>query len=299
MEKYFVADSYKGYERIGEPYKNNKGVLYTRVKCKCDRCTNGVYAVGVENGHIKPHPAFGGVCLKCGGEGFIYDEVRLYTEKEYKTMEDRKERERIKKEKEIEERMQADFANNKSKWLEENEFDEEEYTYIYFPNDSYDVKDQLKSDGFKFNPNLFWHRNNPIGYEDKVIKVAAAAVVEFSAWGKGLFLSTAKTTIQDMMKEARPHVESEWAAAEKERVRNVKAVLDRVSGFSGAYGWTNVYHFLDEKKHIFVWFTSKDIGLEKGALVTLTGTVKKLQEYDGEKQTVLTRCTILDRTNEE
>lgn len=299
MEKYFTADSYKNYERIGEPFTNGKGALYTKVKCKCDRCTNDVYAVGVENGHIKPHPAFGGVCLKCGGIGFIYDEVRLYTEKEYKAMEDRKEKERIKKEKEIEERMQADFANNKSKWLEENGFDEEEYTYIYFPNDSYDVKDQLKSDGFKFNPNLFWHRDNAIGYEDKVIKVAAAAVVEFSAWGKGLFLSTAKTTIQDMMKEARPHVESEWAAAEKERVRNVKAILDRVGGFSGAYDWTNVYRFLDEKKHIFVWFTSKDIGLEKGALVTLTGTVKKLQEYDGEKQTVLTRCTVLDRTNEE
>jgi hypothetical protein len=299
MEKYFVADSYKGYERIGEPYKNAKGALYTKVKCKCDRCHKGIYVTRVENGQPVPHPAFGGVCLKCGGKGFIYDEVRLYTEKEYKAMEDRKERERIKKEKEIEERMQADFANNKSKWLEENGFDEEEYTYIYFPNDSYDVKDQLKSDGFKFNPNLFWHRDNAIGYEDKVIKIAAAAVVEFSAWGKGLFLSTAKTTIQDMMKEARPHVESEWAAAEKERVRNVKAVLDRVSGFSGAYGWTNVYRFLDEKKHIFVWFTSKDIGLEKGALVTLTGTVKKLQEYDGEKQTVLTRCSVLDRTNEE
>lgn len=299
MEKYFTADSYKNYERIGEPFTNDKGALYTRVKCKCDRCTNGIYAVGVENGQIKPHPAYNGVCLKCGGAGFIYDEVRLYTKKEYKAMEDRKEKERIKKEKEIEERMQADFANNKSKWLEENGFDEEEYTYIYFPNDSYDVKDQLKSDGFKFNPNLFWHRNNAIGYEDKVIKVAAAAVVDFSAWGKGLFLSTAKTTIQDMMKEARPHVESEWAAAEKERIRNVKAVLDRISGFSGAYGWTNVYRFLDEKKHIFVWFTSKDIGLEKGALVTLTGTVKKLQEYDGEKQTVLTRCTVLDRTNEE
>ena len=299
MEKYFVADKYKNYERIGEPYKNAKGMLYTKVKCKCDRCHKGVYVTRVENGQPVPHPAFGGVCLKCGGIGFIYDDVRLYTEKEYNSMQDRKEKERIKKEQELEAKMQAEFANNKSKWLEENGFDAEEYTYVYFPNDSYDVKDQLKSDGFKFNPNLLWHRDNPTDYEDKVIKVAAAAVVEFSAWGKGLFFSSAKDTVQTMIKEARPKVESEWAAAEKERVRNVKAVLDRVSGFSGAYGWTNVYRFLDEHNHIFVWFTSKDIGLNKGALINLTGTVKKLQEYDGEKQTVLTRCTITDRTNEE
>ena len=30
------------------------------------------------------------------------------------------------------------------KWLQENGFNEEGYTYIYFPKDSYDVKEELK-----------------------------------------------------------------------------------------------------------------------------------------------------------
>ena len=81
--EYFTADSYKNWERIGEPFTNSKGKLYTKVKCKCDRCHKGVYVTRVENGVPVPHPAYGGVCLKCGGDGYLMEEVRLYTEKEY------------------------------------------------------------------------------------------------------------------------------------------------------------------------------------------------------------------------
>lgn len=64
MEKMFTSKTYENYERVGEPFKKNNK-YYTRVKCKCNRCTNGIYAVGIENGHIKPHPVYNGVCLKC------------------------------------------------------------------------------------------------------------------------------------------------------------------------------------------------------------------------------------------
>lgn len=38
----------------------------------CDRCGgSGIYACRVENGQIIPHPAYGGVCLKCGGTGKV------------------------------------------------------------------------------------------------------------------------------------------------------------------------------------------------------------------------------------
>lgn len=42
------------------------------------------------------------------------------------------------------------------------------------------------------------------------------------------------------------------------------------------------------------WFTTsgKFYQLEEGTKVTLTGTVKKHEEYKGEKQTVLTRCKV-------
>jgi Zn-finger nucleic acid-binding protein len=93
MDKYYTAETYKNWERIGKPY--DKGwKLYTKIKIPCPRCSGtGIYAIGVENGEIKPHPAYNGVCLQCGSLGYLEKEARLYTESEYNTMQKNKERE--------------------------------------------------------------------------------------------------------------------------------------------------------------------------------------------------------------
>ena len=97
--EYYTADTYKDCPRIGNPFYNKSGKLATKVKCKCDRCTNGIYAIGVEKGRIKPYPVAGGVCFKCEGVGYEIKEVRLYTESEYKTMQRNKEKSKRKKRK--------------------------------------------------------------------------------------------------------------------------------------------------------------------------------------------------------
>ena len=47
--------------------------------------------------------------------------------------------------------MEKDFAINKCKWKEENGFNEADETFIYFPTDSFNVKETLKIEGFKFS----------------------------------------------------------------------------------------------------------------------------------------------------
>lgn len=291
MEKYFTSETYKNWERVGEPFTNSKGKLYTKVKCTCDRCHKGTYVTRVENGVPVPHPAFGGVCLKCSGAGFIKKEVRLYTEKEYQAMVRRNEQERAKKEAKAAEKMAREFADNKSKWLEENGFTADEYTYIYFPTDSYNMKERLKADGFKFNPNLFWHTNNPSGYETKVIKVAAAQVVEFSAWGKGIFLSSAKSYVVEQMTNARPQSMSEWIGEEKQKLNKLAVVYERTNGFDGRYGWTNIHRF-NYNGNIITWFTSKELCLEPNTNVLLSATIKGHSEFNNEKQTTVTRAKV-------
>jgi hypothetical protein len=291
MEKYFTADSYKNWERVGKPFTNSKGKLYTKVKCVCDRCHKGVYVTRVENGFPVPHPAFGGVCLKCGGSGFIKEEVRLYTESEYQAMTRRNEQARIKKETEMKARMEAEFAENKSKWLEENGFTKDEYTYVYFPTDSYNMKERLKADGFKFNPNLFWHTNNPTGYETKVIKIAAAQVVEFSAWGKGTYLVSAKEYVNEQMINARPQSTSEWIGEEKEKIIALPVVYERMTGFDSRYGWTNIHRF-NYNGNIITWFTKKDLSLEPNTKILLSATIKEHTEFNNEKQTKIIRAKV-------
>lgn len=49
----------------------------------------------------------------------------------------------------------------------------------------------------------------------------------------------------------------------------------------------------DGQRDVFVWWSSSAPKVEIGATVTVAGTVKKLDEYKGTKQTVLTRCKIV------
>ena len=77
-----------------------------------------------------------------------------------------------------------------------------------------------------------------------------------------------------------------------ERV-NTKATLIKQSGFDGAYGFTNIYTFLSDDKHVLVWFTTAELDISEGEIITLQGKVKGHKEYNGTKQTIVTRCKVL------
>jgi hypothetical protein len=65
--------------------------------------------------------------------------------------------------------------------------------------------------------------------------------------------------------------------------------------FSG-FGTETVYvhTFKDADGNIFTWKTANNICLEYGEPVILKGTVKEPNEYKDEKQTVLTRCKVVE-----
>ena len=132
-----VAKSYVGYEYDETKAYEKNGKMYVSARCKCDRCTKGVYVTRVENGQLIPHPAFGGVCLKCGGSGFITKEVRLYTDKEFERMEKASAKAAERREAAREQKMKAEYANKRAKWLEENGFNENLTTFVYFPANSF------------------------------------------------------------------------------------------------------------------------------------------------------------------
>lgn len=61
------------------------------------------------------------------------------------------------------------------------------------------------------------------------------------------------------------------------------------------YGELNfIYKFKDQNDNTIIWKTSnKD--LEEGKTYRIKGTIKEHSEYDGDKQTVLTRCKIVEK----
>lgn len=285
--EYFTADTYKNWERIKQPYDKN-GKLYTKVKTSCSRCGGtGYYAIGVENGQLKLHPAYNGICLQCEGVGYIEKEVRLYTESEYKKMMATNEANKIKREAEKEQRMRAEFAENKAKWAEKEGFSEDLKTYIVTGN-SYAIKEELKSAGFRYSPILKWHRATPSN-DYPTIKVDAAEVLEWSAWGNGNYHSDAQKYVQDRLDALLPASRSEWIGEEKEKIELTVIVKD-IHGYESKYGYSKIYTFETPEGCILKWFTATNPAIDTEDTMIMSATVKEHSEYKGEKQTLVTRC---------
>ena len=83
---------------------------------------------------------------------------------------------------------------------------------------------------------------------------------------------------------------SQYVGNVGERITETVKSSVLVSSFETMYGMTWLYKFTTSEDNTLVWFSSKHID---GAPGKITGTVKDHKEYNGEKQTVLTRCKVM------
>jgi len=87
--------------------------------------------------------------------------------------------------------------------------------------------------------------------------------------------------------------------------------FDKSFGFEGAYGFTYIHLFHDDENHVFAWSSSNGnykveyaknvtwggieyVEYEVGHKYLIKGSIKDHREYRNVKQTVITRCKILD-----
>ena len=286
-----VANSYVGYEYDETKAYEKNGKMYVSARCKCDRCTKGVYVTRVENGQPVPHPAFGGVCLKCGGSGFIAKEVRLYTDKEFEQMEKASIKAAEKREAVREQKMKAEYANKRAKWLEENCFNENGVTWIYAKADSYEKKDILKQLGMKFSKNLLWHAPFLIPeIADACVKIDIQDIATATAWGEYCYNLNVNDIIKSKMIIEKS--DSEWIEGKiNDRIQiKVSFVSKRI--INTRFGLTNLYTFISENKNKIQWWSQTNIDFSKENIFTLAGTIKDFNEFKNEKITTLTRCKI-------
>lgn len=182
----------------------------------------------------------------------------------------------------------------KEDWLREEGFDvEKKVTYIYFPIDSYEKKDELKNAGFRFNKILLWHSPViPEGYADKVFEIAAADVAELVQWG-GLYNPDAASKVRCCIEDRIPQSPSQWIGEVNKRLRDIPVTLIKHKVIESEFGGCNLYTFETNEGNILNWFTATEPDeLIEGQRFLLTGTVKEHKEYKKTKQTILTRCKI-------
>ena len=99
---------------------------------------------------------------------------------------------------------------------------------------------------------------------------------------------------RDKAKQMKAKGSNEWFGEVKKRYELELKVVS-ISGFEGDYGYVTIYKMVDPDGNAFSWFsTSAKVSLEEGETYHVKATVKKHQEWNDRKETVVTRLTVLD-----
>lgn len=87
---------------------------------------------------------------------------------------------------------------------------------------------------------------------------------------------------------------SEYVGEIKGKVDIPTSDFKDIATIENQYGITTLYQFHDEQGNVFVWFASRAIPHPE-EVISVRGTVKDHREYEGVKQTVLTRCVVTSK----
>lgn len=281
-----LAESYKDAQVITNFVKDGKA--YARIKMTCDRCGgHGIFAVGVHNGQLVPAQPDAGMCYKCLGKGYVIDEVRDYTQAEFDRMQKAKAKRKATKQAEYERMRAQQIAEGNKRVLARHGFNGTQ-AYAVVGN-TYDLKDELKEHGAKFTPELLWVCPEEPTWlpADRYVCISAADIFEFI--DEVLFV---KDSAPEFIKSLQPK-SGEFIGNVGQRI-TVTATVTKVISFQTEFrrGWpttTYKYIMMTEDGNTVVWSTGT-VRWEEGHTATIVGTIKDHTEYNGIRQTVLTRC---------
>lgn len=253
--------------------KNGTEYWYDERCPKCGGKGNIPYYYFVDNG----------TCFKCGGTGkFGHTYVKRTPEYEKKLEERRIAREKKK------------APEKNAKILKDNGFNEEGLMWIVL-GDTFKIKEELKEAGAKFNNMFLWHFDHEDnGYECIKISIEDVAEKNFvGIWQFNDYICVYEY-IKKLFKENAPKTSSEHVGNIGDKYEDT-VTLVKIHTYEthfSYYGELNyIYKFVDKNGNTIIWKTScKD--LEEGKAYQIKGKIKEHSEYNGDKQTVLTRCKI-------
>ena len=160
--------------------------------------------------------------------------------------------------------------------------------------DTYEIKDELKKKGAKYNRETGWTFKEPKS-EYKTVRLTLNDIAYTDEYGKYHYRPEIEDAVRKIQKENTHYEETgEYLGEVGETISVGDLRCVKVYQYSGAYGTVNVYTFKDPNNNTVVWSTSKYIdGIDdKDSRYILVGKIKALKEYKGDKQTILTRCKV-------
>lgn len=91
---------------------------------------------------------------------------------------------------------------------------------------------------------------------------------------------------------ADPRMNSQHIGNKGDRLTITCKTFEFVKSFDSEWGMSHLYKFTDENNNVFSWFSSNYIDLDAVEVKTVKGTVKGHSEFQGMKETQMTRCKI-------
>lgn len=243
---------------------------------KCPKCCGQGYIPSY-------HYVDNGVCFKCNGSGIYPHDWKEYTPEYAEKLEER----RIAREK-----KKAPEKN--AKFFRQNGFNEEGFTWLVIGN-TFDIKEELKAASARFNNILIWHFDHE-QTQFPTVKISIEDVGEkniVDCWKLDEFEAPIK--VKEILKQNAPKTKSEHVGSVGDKIDIIATLIKHFTYETHFtyYGELNfIYKFSDESGNTIIWKTAKSI--EDGKTYRIKGTIKEHSEYEGDKQTVLTRCKITE-----
>lgn len=261
--------------------KTDKNGTQTFASCVCKRCGG--------SGKV-PYIVDNGICWKCGGSGTVAEyHYRVMTEEYQQKLYDRRLAKAV-----------AEAPKRNAEFLKRHGFDENGTAWVV-AGKTFEIKDELKEAGAKFDSAIGWHFDHNVEtykcFELHIEEIAEKTII--GDWEINPDVREIKKLCAEKSAKLCPTeeaIKSEYIGNIGDKIE-VKVLFKRQYEFISNYtyyGETNYINtFEDESGNILVWKTSSYQSIDEGNTYTIKGTIKDHKEYRNVKQTVLTRCKIV------
>jgi len=161
-----------------------------------------------------------------------------------------------------------------------------------FKGDTYAAKEELKAAGARYT--RLWGWGIAGGEEVPEIEGIEPIRLDWELVGKDdEVLKSDDEVIAVVESMTCEPSTSEFVGQIGERIRGILVKVTRAFQIDGYYGQSTVHNFEDEDGNVYTWITSSK-SLPEGSVYWLDGTIKDHKTYKNVKQTVLTRCKVVE-----
>ena len=268
---------------------DKNGTRYYEGVQKCWKCDG--------SGHISYFDYYcQGTCFACNGSGTNPCKVKVMTDEHFQKLEDK----RIAKQNKAIEERKAHATELNAEFFKEHGFNSEGKIWAvvktgFVPKEFQD--EMLSKGAIKHGWNIYLFSELQADYD--CIELDAKDCCYADNYGCYIdfeyrFMNQLIADVQEKERQAKVE-KSSYFGNVGDKVDGLEVTIKSIFDYGTQFGIMYIYIMEDADGHQFKWNTSSGFPTNNASdeVITIKGTIKEHSEYNGIKQTVLTRCKLV------